>query len=57
MHLSLNMIKLNSTNYTLWKTFVEDILYNKDLYDPTEGDIVRPKDKSYGDWKRENIRQ
>jgi hypothetical protein len=28
------MIKLDSTNYSLWKPMMEDILYCKDLYQP-----------------------
>lgn len=34
----LNMIKLNSIKYTFWKTIMENILYNKDLYDLIEGE-------------------
>jgi hypothetical protein len=38
------MIKLTSTNYTIWKPKMEDILYYKDMYDPLrvaieEGDL------------------
>jgi hypothetical protein len=33
------MIKLDSSNYSLWKPMMEDILYCKDLYEP----IVREK--------------
>ena len=28
------MVSLNATNYTTWKTSMEDILYVKDLYEP-----------------------
>ena len=49
-----NMIKLNSSNYTLWKTLMEDMLYSKDLYDPIEGDTAKPADKSDADWKKMN---
>jgi hypothetical protein len=28
------MIKLDSSNYSLWKPMMEDILYCKDLYQP-----------------------
>ena len=27
-------VNLNLTNYTTWKTHMEDILYVKDLYEP-----------------------
>ena len=33
------MIKLDSSNYSLWKPMMEDILYCKDLYEP----IVKEK--------------
>jgi len=33
------MIKLDATNYSLWKPMMEDLLYCKDLYEP----IVRDK--------------
>ncbi|CAJ2642124.1 unnamed protein product [Trifolium pratense] len=49
-----NMIKLNSSNYTLWKTLMEDWLYTKDLYDPIEGESARSKDTSDTDWKKMN---
>ena len=29
-----SMVSLNATNYTTWKTRMEDILYVKDLYEP-----------------------
>ena len=45
------MIKLNHTNWLLWKPKMEDILYCKDLYDPIEGDEAWPKDMSDPDWK------
>ncbi|CAJ2652104.1 unnamed protein product [Trifolium pratense] len=48
------MIKLNSSNYTLWKTLMEDLLYTKDLYDPIEGESARSKDTSDTDWKKMN---
>ena len=32
------MIKLIATNYSLWKSMMEDLLNCKDLYDPMEGD-------------------
>ena len=35
------MIKLTTTNYSLWKSMMEDLLNCKDLYDPIEGDNVK----------------
>ena len=29
-----SIVSLNATNYTTWKTYMEDILYVKDLYEP-----------------------
>ncbi|MED6112901.1 hypothetical protein PIB30_066026 [Stylosanthes scabra] len=41
-----NMVKLDSKNYSIWKTLVEDMLYSKVLYDPIEGDKAKaPKGK------------
>ena len=38
------MIKLTTTNYSLWKSTMEDLLNCKDLYDPIEGDNVKSCD-------------
>ena len=46
------MIKLIATNYSLWKSMMEDILNCKDLYDPIEGDNVKSSDMSNVDWKK-----
>ena len=46
------VIKLNHTNWLIWKPKMEDILYCKDLYDPIEGDKARPKVMSDADWKK-----
>lgn len=34
------MIKLNSINYTFYKSLMKDMLYNKDLYDFIKGTKV-----------------
>lgn len=47
-----NMIKLKSTNYTLWKDLMEDMSYNKDLYDPIYGGKGKPSDKFDVEWKK-----
>lgn len=31
-----SMVKLTSTNYSIWRPMMEDLLYCKDLYDPIE---------------------
>lgn len=46
------MIKLNSTKYTLYKTLMKDILYNKDLYDPIEEGKCKPTDKFDVEWNK-----
>ena len=34
------MVSLNATNYTTWKTHMEDILYAKDLYEPILSETI-----------------
>ena len=46
------MVKLTSTNYSLWKSMMEDLLNCKDLYDPIEGDNGKSSDTSDVDWKK-----
>ena len=46
------MIKLIATNYSLWKSMIEDLLNCKDLYDPIRGDNVKSSDMSDADWKK-----
>ena len=38
------MIKLMTTNYSLWKSMMEDLLNCKHLYDPIEGDNAKPSE-------------
>ena len=46
------MIKLTITNYSLWKSMMEELLNYKDLYDPIEGDNAKSSDMSDADWKK-----
>nr|KYP66486.1 Retrovirus-related Pol polyprotein from transposon TNT 1-94 [Cajanus cajan] len=46
------MVKLTATNYSLWKSMMEDRLNLLDLYDPIEGDGSKPEKMSDGDWKK-----
>lgn len=46
-----SMIKLNSSNYSIWKPKMLDILYCKDLYEPVEGDGTKPTETEEKDWK------
>lgn len=48
------IFKLNDLNYSIWKSWVEDLLFYKDLYDPIEEDLARPKDKDERAWERMN---
>ena len=45
------MIRLTSSNYSIWKPRMEDILYCKDLYTSIDGDKSKPKDMSEAEWK------
>ncbi|PKI37165.1 hypothetical protein CRG98_042444, partial [Punica granatum] len=49
-----SMFKLNATNYSIWKSRMEDLLFYRDLYDPIEGDSAKPKDKDDKAWERTN---
>lgn len=44
------MICLNSSNYQLWKTKMEDLLYVKDLYEPILSKTI-PTGVLESDWK------
>ena len=44
------MIKLDSSNFSLWKPMMEDILYFKDLYEPIVKDKI-PTGVMEEDWR------
>ncbi|GKV11932.1 hypothetical protein SLEP1_g23145 [Rubroshorea leprosula] len=46
------MIKLNTSNCSLWKTLIEDKLFCKDLYDPIEHKGIKPAKINDADWKK-----
>ena len=46
------MIKLTSTNYSLWKSMMEDFLNCKDLYDLIKGDNANTSDMLDSNWKK-----
>ncbi|PKI76110.1 hypothetical protein CRG98_003471 [Punica granatum] len=52
-----SMFKLNATNYSIWKYWMEDLLFCRDLYDSIKGDSTKPKDKddNLGTSKSETI--
>lgn len=43
-----------TSNYSIWKLIMEDIIYSKDLHDPIKGDSTKSKDKSKEEWKMKN---
>ncbi|KAH9326379.1 hypothetical protein KI387_006557, partial [Taxus chinensis] len=43
--------KFEDQNYQLWKIWVEDYLYQKDLYLPLRGEEVKPSIMSDEEWK------
>ena len=46
------MVKSTVTNYSLWKSMIEDLLNCKDLYDPIEEYNAKSSDMSDADWKK-----
>ena len=44
------MIKIDSSNYSLWKPMMEDILYCKDLYEPIVKDKI-PTGVTEEEWR------
>ncbi len=46
------MVKLNSSNYSIWKPRMEDLLFVRDLYDPIEGDENKPAGKTDEEWAK-----
>jgi hypothetical protein len=48
------MVKLITSNYSIWKTMMEDILYCKELFEPTELNEVKLNAKTDNEWKKLN---
>ena len=46
------LIKLIATNYSLWKSMMEDLLNCKDSYDPIERDNAESCDMLDVEWKK-----
>lgn len=46
------MIKLTTTNYSLWKFMIEDLLNYRDLYDHIEGHSAKLSDMTNAHWKK-----
>ena len=38
------MVKLSTSNYSIWKPMMDYVLYCKDLHDPIKGDSAKPSD-------------
>jgi hypothetical protein len=43
------MLSLNGSNYTLWKTKMEDLLYGRKYHEPVFV-AANPKDKTDDEW-------
>ena len=48
------MIKLIASNYSIWKTRMEDILYCKELFEPTECKSYKSVTTTEDEWKKLN---
>ena len=48
------MVKLNNSNWAMWKSMMVDFLTIKDLLDTLEGEKVRLKDISDLEWNKMN---
>ena len=48
------MIKLTASNYSIWKTRMEDILYCKELFEPIECKGYKPVTTTEDEWKKLN---
>ena len=48
------MIKLTSSNYSVWNTRMEDILYSKELFEPIERKDYKPVTTTEDEWKKLN---
>ena len=51
---STSMIKLNNSNWVMWKFMMEDFLTIRDLLNTLEGQEVKRKDISYFKWNKMN---
>jgi hypothetical protein len=51
---SNSMVKLTTSNYSIWKTRMEDILYCKELFEPIDLNGVKPNAKTDDEWKKLN---
>ncbi|GFZ06608.1 hypothetical protein Acr_18g0007780 [Actinidia rufa] len=49
-----SMIVLSATNYAIWKPWMEDILFCKDLHDPLENKGEKPEAKKDEEWRKMN---
>ena len=48
------MIKLTASNYSIWNTMMEDILYCKELFEPIECKGYKPVTTTEDEWKKLN---
>ena len=48
------MVKVSTSNYSIRKPMMEDVLYCKDLHNPIKGDSAKLNDMSDRDWEKLN---
>ena len=48
------MIKFTASNYSIWKTRMEDILYCKELFEPIECKGYKSVTTTEDEWKKLN---
>ena len=48
------MINLTASNYSIWKTMMEDIIYCKELFEPIECKGYKPVITTEDEWKKLN---
>ena len=48
------IIKLTASNYSIWKTMMEDIIYCKKLFEPIECRGYKPVITTKDEWKKLN---
>ena len=50
VHTDESMVKVISSNYSIWKLRMKDLLFYKVLYDTIEGDSIKLNEKPKKEW-------
>ena len=53
-HTGKSMVKFLSSNYSIWKLQMKDLLLCKDLHDPNERDSAKLNKKTQKEWQKIN---